>query len=78
MMNHKATVNGIDIVQNLVDLSMSNTRMQHENLLLTKRISFRLADGWNGYKEGGPYDVIHVGAAAATFPELLLSQLKVI
>lgn len=33
-------------------------------------------DGRNGYAEHAPYDVIHVGAAAPTTPDVLLSQLK--
>lgn len=34
-------------------------------------------DGWKGWAEKGPYDAIHVGAAAETIPEDLVSQLKV-
>lgn len=34
-------------------------------------------DGWKGWAEKGPFDAIHVGAAAETIPEDLVSQLKV-
>jgi len=33
--------------------------------------------GWEGDKEKGPYDAIHVGAAAASVPRSLVEQLKV-
>lgn len=33
-------------------------------------------DGYNGWVAGGPYDVIHVGAAAPSIPERLVEQLK--
>ena len=34
-------------------------------------------DGREGYPQEAPYDVIHVGAAAAKVPEPLLQQLSV-
>lgn len=33
-------------------------------------------DGRQGWSEGGPYDAIHVGAAAEEIPEALIEQLK--
>ncbi|CAI5965007.1 unnamed protein product [Closterium sp. NIES-64] len=36
----------------------------------------RKADGREGYPEAGPYDAIHVGAAAAELPQALVDQLK--
>ena len=41
------------------------------------RIEIVWGDGRKGYEEGGPYDVIHVGAAAAKIPEPLKEQLAV-
>lgn len=35
-----------------------------------------VGDGWKGAPEYGPYDAIHVGAAAAKVPESLIEQLK--
>lgn len=32
-------------------------------------------DGFDGYPDDGPYDAIHVGAAAARIPEKLVEQL---
>lgn len=37
----------------------------------------KTGDGWKGWAENGPYDAIHVGAAAASIPIDLVSQLKV-
>ena len=34
------------------------------------------SDGHWGCEENGPYDAIHVGAAAGEVPEALLKQLK--
>lgn len=34
-------------------------------------------DGREGYAAGAPYDVIHVGAAAAVVPGALVNQLKI-
>ncbi|CAN0211342.1 unnamed protein product, partial [Ectocarpus sp. 8 AP-2014] len=37
----------------------------------------KTADGWRGWPENGPYDAIHVGAAAESIPMDLVAQLKV-
>jgi len=34
-----------------------------------------VCDGWVGYAQKGPYDAIHVGAAARTIPPALVEQL---
>ncbi|CAN0571359.1 unnamed protein product, partial [Laminaria digitata] len=41
------------------------------------RFRLQTGDGWKGWAEHGPYDAIHVGAAAETIPEELVGQLKV-
>ena len=41
------------------------------------RIEIIHGDGRNGYKDAAPYDIIHVGAAAAKVPKALLDQLAV-
>ncbi|CAI5503392.1 unnamed protein product [Closterium sp. Naga37s-1] len=40
------------------------------------QLSIHEADGRDGYPEAGPYDAIHVGAAAAELPQALVDQLK--
>lgn len=37
----------------------------------------KTGDGWKGWAEKGPFDAIHVGAAASSVPEDLVAQLKV-
>lgn len=36
----------------------------------------KVGDGYKGWAEKGPFDAIHVGAAAPTVPEELVAQLK--
>lgn len=46
-------------------------------ICILKRISnFSEGDGRLGYEKHAPYDIIHVGAAAAKTPQHLLNQLK--
>lgn len=69
---------GIDHIQPLVSLATNNMSKSKEGkaMLGKGRIEFICGDGRKGYKEGGPYDAIHVGAAAQTFHSELLDQLK--
>lgn len=41
-----------------------------------KEIVMVTGDGRKGWKEGAPYDVIHVGAAAPEIPQALIDMLK--
>ncbi|KZF18875.1 protein-L-isoaspartate O-methyltransferase [Xylona heveae TC161] len=69
---------GVDHIQGLVDLANKNMGKSPEGkkLLESKRVQFIKADGRLGYPEGGPYDAIHVGAAAASKHQALIDQLK--
>ncbi|KEF62100.1 protein-L-isoaspartate O-methyltransferase [Exophiala aquamarina CBS 119918] len=69
---------GIDHIQGLVDLADSNMRRSEEGrrLLSTGKVELILGDGRKGYKAGGPYDAIHVGAAAKEMHPDLMEQLK--
>lgn len=69
---------GIDHIQPLVNLATDNMSKSREGrtLLEKGRVEFICGDGRKGYKEGGPYDAIHVGAAAQSFHSELLDQLK--
>ena len=40
-----------------------------------RRVRLELVDGWDGLEALGPYDAIHVGAAAERLPTALVSQL---
>ena len=69
---------GVDHIQGLVDLANKNMGKSDEGrgLLQSGAASFSEADGRLGYPPEGPYDAIHVGAAAAEHHEVLVEQLK--
>lgn len=70
---------GVDHIQGLVDLAAANMAKGAEGkelLLEAKRVRFVKADGRLGWREGGPYDAIHVGAAARDVHPQLIEQLK--
>ena len=69
---------GVDHIQELVDLATANMRKSEEGkaMLSSGKVKFVKADGRKGWAEGGPYDAIHVGAAATEAHSTLLDQLK--
>ncbi|KAF1843731.1 protein-L-isoaspartate O-methyltransferas-like protein [Cucurbitaria berberidis CBS 394.84] len=72
------SVIGIDHIQPLVDLANTNMAKseQGRNMLESGQVKFVTGDGRKGWKEGAPYDAIHVGAAAAEHHQELTDQLK--
>ena len=68
---------GIEHIQPLVDLSLSNLRKSDSGrqALQSGRIEIVCGDGRKGWEKEGPYDAIHVGAAAREIHEDLISQL---
>ncbi|KAF2086242.1 protein-L-isoaspartate O-methyltransferase [Saccharata proteae CBS 121410] len=72
------SVIGVDHIQPLVDLATKNTEKSAEGreLLQSGAIKYVKGDGRLGWKEGAPYDAIHVGAAAAEHHQTLVDQLK--
>ena len=72
------TVVGLEHIQPLVDIGTANTRKSQEGreLMDNGGIKYVKADGRLGWPEGGPYDAIHVGAAASDFHQPLIDQLK--
>lgn len=69
---------GIDHIQGLVDLSRENMRRSDEGtrLLDAGKVELLTGDGRQGYAQGGPYDAIHVGAAAKELHHSLVEQLN--
>lgn len=65
---------GIDHVKELVDLSKRNVSKGNPDI--TERTTILLRDGFKGLEEEGPFDAIHVGAAAPVLPKTLVSQLR--
>ena len=76
MMGDKGTAVGIEHIQELCDFAKKNISKHHKNLLDEKKVILIHGDGRLGCKENGPYDCIHVGAAASELPQPLIDQLK--
>ena len=72
------SVVGIDHIQPLVEMSNRNMAKSEEGrrMLDSGQVKFVKGDGRKGWKEGAPYDAIHVGAAAAEHHIELTDQLK--
>jgi len=70
-------VYGIDVIPQLVDMTRANIQKEDGDLFDSNTVDVLVADGWKGHPEGSPYNAIHVGAAAATFPRDLMMQLAV-
>jgi len=72
------SVVGVDHIQPLVDLASANMKKSDtgKEMLASGQVTFVKADGRLGWKDGAPYDAIHVGAAAAEHHQALVEQLK--
>lgn len=60
-----------------MELARKNIECGNPELLLGERLQLKVGDGRQGVPELGPYNAIHVGAAAPKLPEALIDQLKV-
>ncbi|XP_040188859.1 protein-L-isoaspartate(D-aspartate) O-methyltransferase-like isoform X4 [Rana temporaria] len=76
MVGPTGKVVGIDHIDQLVHDATENVKKDDPTLLSSGRIKFIVGDGRSGYPQEGPYDAIHVGAAAAKMPQGLLNELK--
>jgi len=71
---------GIEHIHELVEQSISNLQKKNSNYFNSSnptQIKIIEGDGTKGNPEEGPYDAIHVGAAAHVVPKALLDQLKI-
>ncbi|CAE6399641.1 unnamed protein product [Rhizoctonia solani] len=67
---------GIDHISELVDWSVENLKRDGLGAHIDSgAIKMVYGDGRLGYPSAGPYNVIHVGAAAPTMPQPLIDQL---
>ncbi|KAI6882277.1 protein-L-isoaspartate O-methyltransferase-like protein [Hortaea werneckii] len=69
---------GVEHISPLVELATRNTGRSEEGraLLESGGLKYVKGDGRLGWKEDGPYDAIHVGAAAEGHNQVLVEQLK--
>ena len=75
LINDQGIVVGIEHIPELYLKGKRNIEKHHKRLLDEKKIILLNCDGRNGYKELGPYQLIHVGAAAEKIPQVLVDQL---
>jgi protein-L-isoaspartate(D-aspartate) O-methyltransferase len=68
-------VYGMDIHNELVDMTRGNMG-RADGDLLASTVELKVGNGWLGWPIQGPFDAIHVGAAAATLPIDLVTQLQ--
>uniref|UniRef100_A0A8D9BF70 protein-L-isoaspartate(D-aspartate) O-methyltransferase n=2 Tax=Cacopsylla melanoneura TaxID=428564 RepID=A0A8D9BF70_9HEMI len=74
MVGKNGSVVGVEHIPEIVAHASNVTTLHYPKL--NKRIKFICGDGRLGYPEGGPYDVIHVGASSEVVPKALHNQLK--
>ena len=75
MMEDKGIAVGIEHIKELCEFANKNINKHHKNLIDSKKVILVHGDGRKGCNEYGPYDCIHVGAAAAQLPQPLIDQL---
>ncbi|XP_017298136.1 protein-L-isoaspartate(D-aspartate) O-methyltransferase-like isoform X5 [Diaphorina citri] len=74
MVGKNGSVVGVEHIPEIVNHASNVTTLHYPKL--NKRIKFICGDGRLGYPEGGPYDVIHVGASSEVVPKSLVNQIK--
>lgn len=75
MVGTEGKVVGIDYLKELVDMSRENILKDDKSFLEgPNAIKLETRDGWQGAEEHGPFDAIHVGAAAKVMPKKLIEQ----
>ncbi|TIB35026.1 hypothetical protein E3P83_00783 [Wallemia ichthyophaga] len=76
LIGNNGTVVGIDHIEQLVENSVDNLKRDGlEDAINSGAIKMIAGDGRQGVAEHGPYNAIHVGAAAPRMPDVLIDQL---
>eukprot|EP00094_Tigriopus_californicus_P006734 TCALIF_06485-PA protein Name:"Similar to Pcmt1 Protein-L-isoaspartate(D-aspartate) O-methyltransferase (Rattus norvegicus)" AED:0.31 eAED:0.31 QI:0/0.25/0.2/0.6/0.75/0.8/5/0/208 len=75
MVGDNGTVVGIDHIHELVSFGTKNIGKSHSYELEKGTIKLIVGDGRKGFPSEGPYNAIHVGAAAECIPPKLIEQL---
>ena len=68
---------GVDHIENLINQAMENVSKSHQELVENPDLVFQMfhRDGRMGLPEYAPFNVIHIGAATAEIPKVLIDQL---
>ena len=68
---------GVEYIRPVYLDSIENLKKNpyHKELLNEKTIEIKCDDGWKGWEDKGPFNAIHVGAAAFKIPQNLIDQL---
>lgn len=77
ILSRAGTVYGMDIHPQLVALTRENLQKNDSDLLESGTVQLRVGNGWDGWPEAAPFNAIHVGAAAESFPQTLAEQLAI-
>ncbi|XP_015171828.1 PREDICTED: protein-L-isoaspartate(D-aspartate) O-methyltransferase-like [Polistes dominula] len=75
MVGPRGRVIGIEHIPDLIEVATRNVREDCPHFLQDGRLKFVVGDGRLGHTADGPYDAIHVGAAAEILPQKLIDQL---
>jgi len=70
-------VYAVDVFPGLVEMTTENMMNHDGDLIEDGTVTIQMGDGWKGLPSKAPFDAIHVGAAADSFPKALMMQLKV-
>ncbi|XP_024946189.1 protein-L-isoaspartate(D-aspartate) O-methyltransferase isoform X2 [Cephus cinctus] len=71
MVGSSGCIIGLEHIPELIEISTRNVREDCPDLIEEGRIKFVVGDGRLGYAAAGPYQAIHVGAAADILPQAL-------
>lgn len=77
MAGKSGKVVGIEHIHELVEMSIKNLNNWNSSYIQNGIIKIIEGDGRQGLASDGPYDAIHVGAAAPHLPQALVDQLKI-
>ncbi|XP_058801528.1 protein-L-isoaspartate(D-aspartate) O-methyltransferase-like [Phymastichus coffea] len=75
MVGPRGRVLGIEHIPELVKISIKNVIEDNPHFIEDGRLKFLEGDGRLGVADDGPYNAIHVGAAANSLPQELVEQL---
>ena len=66
---------GVDHIEGIVEYAKNNINKHHREYTSTGRVKICLGDGRKDKDYGGPFNIIHVGAAVEEIPHFLYQQL---